>query len=467
MCVDVEGTAFSLYQPPPGPRGDGWPSTGPIRATWPTSPWRSRTRPPVRAFYEAVLGWRFRPGSRGGRLGTGGRGAHGRAARGPRADHGGPDVPGGRHPGQRGPGPGGRWYGHRSRGAALRGDLAVHRRPGDTVLPGSAASRTEPLPWRRWPPTRFRDSIRPLPVFRPFPRAFCGGRPPPPTRSRVGTSTTTGGGGSTPKGSGCADSSGDACDSFYRWDEDVDLVDGHGPGCLPVLARVEPDRTGRRGVLGGRPRSLPADLRPVPWSGGSARWSPSITSPRRCGWPTGAVGSRPTRPTGFARFVARATGPSGGRDRSGLHLERAQCDRGHGLHDGGVPARGEGRLRAAPGRERRHGQGPPAGGGGAAVGAGELPGRAHPVDGRIARRAGGRSGAGRGPGRARGHLPAGDRGRRLRGGAVLHADALRRPGPSPRRPVRRRRPRWATSTGPRWSSTPCGGRPPSPGCRCW
>jgi beta-glucosidase len=44
-------------------------------------------------------------------------------------------------------------------------------------------------------------------------------------------------------GSGCADSSGDACDSWYRWNEDVDLVAGLGLGAYRFSlewSRIEP-----------------------------------------------------------------------------------------------------------------------------------------------------------------------------------------------------------------------------------
>ena len=46
--------------------------------------------------------------------------------------------------------------------------------------------------------------------------------------------------------SGTLEPSGDACDSFHRWREDVQLVADMGLGRLPLLARVEPHRA-RRG----------------------------------------------------------------------------------------------------------------------------------------------------------------------------------------------------------------------------
>ena len=44
-------------------------------------------------------------------------------------------------------------------------------------------------------------------------------------------------------GSGCAESSGDACDSYHRWDEDLDLVSGMGLGAYRFSlewSRIEP-----------------------------------------------------------------------------------------------------------------------------------------------------------------------------------------------------------------------------------
>ncbi len=44
--------------------------------------------------------------------------------------------------------------------------------------------------------------------------------------------------------SGTVAPSGDACDSFHRWPEDVDLIAELGAVGLPLLARMEPDRAG-------------------------------------------------------------------------------------------------------------------------------------------------------------------------------------------------------------------------------
>ena len=53
-------------------------------------------------------------------------------------------------------------------------------------------------------------------------------------------------------GSGCVEPSGDACDSWHRWADDVALVAGLGLRQLPVLDRVEPHRAGRGRVVDGR-----------------------------------------------------------------------------------------------------------------------------------------------------------------------------------------------------------------------
>ncbi len=40
--------------------------------------------------------------------------------------------------------------------------------------------------------------------------------------------------------------SGDACDSWHRWEEDLDIAAGLGPEHVPVLPGVEPHRAGTR-----------------------------------------------------------------------------------------------------------------------------------------------------------------------------------------------------------------------------
>ncbi len=65
-------------------------------------------------------------------------------------------------------------------------------------------------------------------------------------------------------GSGCKESSGDACDSWHRWPEDVALLRRARLHRLPVLARVEPHRAGRRRVLHRGPRPLRPALRGPP-----------------------------------------------------------------------------------------------------------------------------------------------------------------------------------------------------------
>ena len=62
MCVDVEGTPFSLYQPPPGPRGPRLPANGRRQGDVSYITMEVRDSAAVRAFYGAVLGWHFNHG---------------------------------------------------------------------------------------------------------------------------------------------------------------------------------------------------------------------------------------------------------------------------------------------------------------------------------------------------------------------------------------------------------------------
>lgn len=62
MCVDIEGTPFSLYQPPPGPRGERLAANGVRHGDVSYVTMEVRDSAAVRAFYGAVLGWHFDPG---------------------------------------------------------------------------------------------------------------------------------------------------------------------------------------------------------------------------------------------------------------------------------------------------------------------------------------------------------------------------------------------------------------------
>ena len=62
-------------------------------------------------------------------------------------------------------------------------------------------------------------------------------------------------------GSGCKESSGDACDSWHRWPEDVALLAELGFTDYRFSHRVEPHRTGRRRVLQAPSTTTPASAR--------------------------------------------------------------------------------------------------------------------------------------------------------------------------------------------------------------
>ena len=62
MCVDIEGTSFSLYQPPPGPRGRRLAANGGHQGDLAYITMEVTESAAVRAFYGAVLGWHFTPG---------------------------------------------------------------------------------------------------------------------------------------------------------------------------------------------------------------------------------------------------------------------------------------------------------------------------------------------------------------------------------------------------------------------
>jgi uncharacterized glyoxalase superfamily protein PhnB len=62
MCVDVEGTPFTIYEPPPGPRGERLPANGAVNGDLSYITMEVQDSAAVRAFYGAVLGWHFNPG---------------------------------------------------------------------------------------------------------------------------------------------------------------------------------------------------------------------------------------------------------------------------------------------------------------------------------------------------------------------------------------------------------------------
>ncbi len=62
MCRDVEGTPFSLFQPPPGPGDVRLAANGLRHGDLAYITMEVRESAAVRGFYGAVLGWRFTPG---------------------------------------------------------------------------------------------------------------------------------------------------------------------------------------------------------------------------------------------------------------------------------------------------------------------------------------------------------------------------------------------------------------------
>ena len=149
--------------------------------------------------------------------------------------------------------------------------------------------------------------------------------------------------------SGMAEPSGDACDSFHRWREDVELVADMGLGAYRFSlewSRIEPAE-GEFSVaaLDHYRRMCAACL--------GLGIAPVVTfhhftTPRwlsaRGGW------EAPDAPERFARFVRRAAAHLGDLIGLGLHHQRAQRRRRHGVHRRGSSPRGEGRLRRVTGR---------------------------------------------------------------------------------------------------------------------
>ena len=221
------------------------------------------------------------------------------------------DAPGRARPcGPRRPGPG-RPPGRRTpAGAPRRADAPedvdldrleveqLHERV-DGVLRHGAHPRVRPVGYGPAPCRR-----------RPFPTASAGAPPPPPTRSRAATGTTTGGAWEHTPGSGCKESSGDCCDSWNRWPEDVALLAGARLHRLPVLDRVEPHRARADGEFSTVALDhYRAAVRGPARGAASTRSSRSTTSPRRCGWPTRAVGRADAIADRFAALLRAGRRP--------------------------------------------------------------------------------------------------------------------------------------------------------------
>ena len=327
------------------------------------------------------------------------------------------------------------------------------RKSRDALIgPCSQAGATAPPPGARGPvplpcggvtPERGRELV--------FPTGSPGARPPRPIRSRAATSTTTGGRGSTTPARAASSPSGDACDSFHRWREDVAPGGRPGPRRLPVLARVEPDRAGGGRVLAGRPRPLPADVRRLP----RARASRPVvtfhhfTTPRwlaeRGGWEAPDAADR------FARFCERAAAHLGDLIGWACTINEPNVVAVMGYFQGQFPP---GSRRTSPGTarstrpwSRAHRMAVDA----LRSGPGRLPGRASRCRWPRSRRTpGGEALRDADPRRcSRTSSCEATDGRRLRRGAVLHPDARRPRGPGRRTTRASRSPRWATSAGPR------------------
>ena len=196
-----------------------------------------------------------------------------------------------------------------------------HGGDGPTVRPARP-----PLRW-----ARARD--------RPSPSGSCGGPPPPPTRSRAATSTTTGGPWSTTPPRAASDVSGDACDSFNRYPEDIALVAGLGLGAYRFSlewSRIEPEEGEFSRVALDHYRRMAATCHehgvlPVVtfhhfthprWLAAAGTWE-ALHAPDR-----------------FARFCETGHRPPRRPDRHGVHAQRAQRGGHHGVAPRSVPAPG-------------------------------------------------------------------------------------------------------------------------------
>ncbi len=157
--------------------------------------------------------------------------------------------------------------------------------------------------------------------------------------------------------SGCAESSGDACDSLHRWPEDVELVAAMGLGAYRFSlewSRIEPAE-GEFSTR--RPGPLPAHVRGLPRAGHRpGRHLPPLHD-RRLAHRAWRVGGR--RRTRAVRPL-RAPGPTahlGDLIGWACTINEINLIGVMGYALGSSPPGVKGDLRPSPGRERRHGPG--------------------------------------------------------------------------------------------------------------
>ena len=185
-------------------------------------------------------------------------------------------------------------------------------------------------------------------------------------------------------GTPCVEPSGDACDHFWRYPEDIALLADLGFGAYRFSlewSRIEPEE-GEFSTRRARP--LPADDRDVPRPRRRCRSSRSTTSRRRAGWRPTAAGTNPTIVDRFARFCERAVAHLGDHIGMACTINEPNVVSLIGYLHGRVPARA-----SATSRAYDHGQREPArprtvrAYDAIKAGPGRLPGRLDRRDGRL------------------------------------------------------------------------------------
>jgi beta-glucosidase len=118
------------------------------------------------------------------------------------------------------------------------------------------------------------------------------------------------------------DPSGDACDSYHRYEEDIDIAQMARAQLLSLRHRMGADRARTGHVLPGRARPLCAVLEACR-KRGLLPSSPIIISPCRAGSRCAAGGRSPTAPI-CSRAFANQRRALGRADRHGLDLQRGE-----------------------------------------------------------------------------------------------------------------------------------------------